>query len=839
MRRNLSSVILSCFLTALSLPSAAQLPSSGITTYAGTRWWWMGSAVDSLNLEWNLGELRDHGIRTVEITPLYGVKGNERNELRFLSPEWMHALRVTEEIASRDSMEVDLNNGTGWPFGGPWITLDEAACKAVFVDTLVDKAANINKIAFAVPEKEQKTSRFYAAHAFPSDIKGKKRVIALYAGRTRQKVKRAAPGGEGWVIDHFDRRAVHDFLAHIDSAFAASHTPYPTTFFNDSYEVYGANWTPTLPEEFQKRRGYSLIDNLDKLLDGDAEVVSDYRETLSDMLYENFTQQWVAWAHSHGVKVRNQAHGSPANLLDLYGAVDIPEIEGFGLSNFGIRGLRTDSSFTRKNFSDVSMLKYAPSAAHVMGKQLTSSETFTWLTEHFRTSLSQMKPDLDLMYTCGVNRMFFHGTCYSPKDEPWPGWKFYASIDMSPTNSIWHDAPYLMQYIQRCQRLLQWGKPDNDFLIYLPVRDMWKKNTKSLLMMFDINSMARKAPEFIRAVMEIDSLGYGTDYISDRQMAKVRKIVKNASAGNATSTDTVLITEGGTEYKGLIDPRKPIDAERLLKMAQPEELRSQLGLRYIRRNNPYGHHYFIANLTSGDVDDYVRISVPWKDAVWYNPMTDEYNNIEEKDGKIRVSLLSGESRFLLVFDEERHDAMPFLSVNGTAPALHRNNASKVIDTPWTLSFTETAPKVSRTWTLPHPQTWETLDDDSVRTTMGTGIYTTTIELSKTDAQKRWAIDLGDVRESARVYINGRFIGCAWAAPFILNTNGTLRKGRNEIRIEVTNLPANRIADMDRRGIPWRKMKDINVVSINYKRTTYANWTPMKSGLNSEVKLVEY
>lgn len=173
------------------------------------------------------------------------------------------------------------------------------------------------------------------------------------------------------------------------------------------------------------------------------------------------------------------------------------------------------------------------------------------------------------------------------------------------------------------------------------------------------------------------------------------------------------------------------------------------------------------------------------------------------------------------------------------PVLHRDNACKVIDTPWTLSFTETAPKVSRTWTLPHPQTWETLDDDSVRTTMGTGIYTTTIELSKTDAQKRWAIDLGDVRESARVYINGRFIGCAWAAPFILNTNGTLRKGRNEIRIEVTNLPANRIADMDRRGIPWRKMKDINVVDINYKKTTYANWTPMKSGLNSEVKLVEY
>ena len=123
--------------------------------------------------------------------------------------------------------------------------------------------------------------------------------------------------------------------------------------------------------------------------------------------------------------------------------------------------------------------------------------------------------------------------------------------------------------------------------------------------------------------------------------------------------------------------------------------------------------------------------------------------------------------------------------------------------------------------------------------MGTGVYTTTIKLDKAEAKKHWAIDLGDVRESARVYINGKFIGCAWAAPFILDTDGALHKGRNEIRIEVTNLPANRIADMDRHGVKWRKMKEINVVDINYKHTTYAGWAPVKSGLNSDIKLVEY
>ena len=121
--------------------------------------------------------------------------------------------------------------------------------------------------------------------------------------------------------------------------------------------------------------------------------------------------------------------------------------------------------------------------------------------------------------------------------------------------------------------------------------------------------------------------------------------------------------------------------------------------------------------------------------------------------------------------------------------------------------------------------------------MGTGIYTTQVKLSKADIRTPWMIDLGDVRESARVYINGQMIGCAWAVPFILDCRNALKAGQNEIRIEVTNLPANRIADYDRKGIKWRKMEEINVVDINYKRTTYDHWELIPSGLNSQVRLI--
>ena len=812
-------ILLLC--STFAVVHAQQWPTPRPEAKAGTRWWWLGSAVDKDNLQWNLSEYARVGIGAVEITPLYGVQGNDAHNIPFLSPQWMQALKEVQDIARPLGIEVDMNCGTGWPFGGPQVPLEQAACKAVFKDTVING----------------------------------KTVYSVETDRTRQKVKRAAPGGEGWVVDHFDRQAVKNYLERFEKAFAASGVPYPHTFFNDSYEVYRANWTPTLFDEFQKRRGYDLRQHLPELLgdvDDGNQVLADYRETLSDLLYENFTLQWVSWAHQHGVKVRNQAHGSPANLLDLYAAVDIPEIEGFGLSEFGIKGLRTDPGMTRKNFSDVSMLKYAPSAAHVTGKPLTSSETCTWLTEHFRTSLSQIKPDLDLMFTCGVNHVYFHGSCYTPKDDPWPGWKFYASIDMSPTNSIWRDAPYLMQYIERCQSFLQLGQPDNDFLVYLPVRDMWRirgprndddkqaskqrRNGEDLLMQFDIHTMDEKAPQFIRSILAIDSLGYDCDYISDRQLARVRVV------------DGQLVTEGGTRYKALIIPTGttidsrlqallgPItsyvihgeDAATLARYAKTETMKSQLGLRAIRRSNDEGFHYFIANLTPRDIDGDVMLAVPFKSAIWYDPMTGDITPAAANNGQVHITLRSGESRILQVSDKRTAANVP-----PTLPPLHTEAIT--LQGPWKLSFIEEAPKVGQTFQLNRVQTWEELSPETA-ITMGTGVYETTFSLTKEQARQHWMIDLGDVRESARVYINGQFLGCAWAVPFVLDCRDALKKGDNQLRIEVTNLPANRISDMDRRGIPWRKMKEINVVDINYKKTTYETWEPMKSGLNGEIKL---
>ena len=244
-------------------------------------------------------------------------------------------------------------------------------------------------------------------------------------------------------------------------------------------------------------------------------------------------------------------------------------------------------------------------------------------------------------------------------------------------------------------------------------------------------------------------------------------------------------------------------------------------MKMIRRKVGDGYRYFVSNLTPNDVEREVALAAT--------------------GGSVSVSLRSGESCFI--------DALPDGKATVVYPAgelqpgrgrTERGRTALLADltgNKWSLRFIESQPAFDEEITLDGLKTWEALPYDSLSTLMGTGVYETTFSLSSADAAKgSYQLDLGDVRESARVVINDTYIGCAWCVPFTLDFDGLLREGENTIRIEVTNLPANRIAEYDRQGRPWRKFNEINVVDINYKRTTYAGWTPMPSGLNSYVRI---
>ncbi|MDE5997458.1 MAG: glycosyl hydrolase family 2 [Muribaculaceae bacterium] len=866
------------------------------------RWWWQGSAVDREGLTYNLEEFARQGMGGFEITPIYGVQGNEDNDIPYLSDKWMDMLRHVTDESRRLGLQPEMNNGTGWPFGGPEVTENESAQKLIIERWNV---ASGKKLTAKIEPQEERQRQFATVEKViavngttriditdklkkdgtlnwtaPKD--GNWEVYALFAGRTFQKVKRAAPGGEGYVVNHYDSVAVKKYLDRFDLAFTGKEDTFPKVMFNDSYEVYGSDWTKGLFEEFAKDHGYRLEQFLPEFADTENQtelrgrIVRDYRFTLARILRENFTDLWTRWAHSHGAKIRNQSHGSPANIIDLYAIVDIPECESFGRSELNIPGLHPTGD-SRHSDADPAVLKFASSAAHIAGKPLVSAETLTWLTEHFHTSLSVAKPEIDQMLAAGVNHIFFHGATYSPKGVDFPGWLFYASVNMSPTNTIWKDADALFKYIARCQAFLTAGTPDSDVLLYFPIDDIWQRQD-GIYMMFDIHSMDKKMPDVKAMVGELVKAGLDPDYLSDALIADL-----------SVAADGKIISKGGNAYKAIIVPPvnfMPIETLKALKhlkdeggnviftenlpkdvpgLGNLEERRAELeslkkdmatpakdiqaairmtgttpemlrtkGVSLLRRSNEIGgHNYFLALLDENNINGWETLAVPAESVMIFDPLTGKKGKAKTRKGpngttEILLQVDPGQSLLLKTFPTD---------INVEEWKYYEKGEPIIIDKGWSITFLESQPSIEGTFETDSLTAWTNLPIEAAKINTGTGRYKVSFELPKEIDADEWLLDLGDLRESASVKVNGKDAGKVWSVPFTIEIGNYLNPGTNILEIDVTNLPANRIADYDRKGKKWKIFKDANIASVIGKKIVdYSDWETVPSGLNSEVKL---
>lgn len=783
------------------------------------RWWWLGSAVDREGLRYNLEEFADKGFGGVEITPLYGVKGNEANDREYLSPEWMEALKMTMEESARLGLQTDMSNCSGWPFGGPWIDADHAAGTFCFDDGVTSVS-----------------------------MKG-----------TGQMVKRAGPGAEGLVMDHYSKEALQQYLEPFDKAFSESGCPWPATMFNDSFEVYGAGWTDELPQAFARQHGYRIEDHLKAFArnDGSPEsekVIADYRSTLSSLYMDNFVKPWSGWVRSHGMITRHQAHGAPANLIDVYAEADIPECEAFGQSPFDIKGLHR-SGPTRLNDSDPAVFKFASSAAHLTDRKFTSCETLTWLTEHFNSTLALCKPELDLVFASGVNHVFLHGAPYSPKDTPFPAWKFYATVNLSPTNpSMWDVCGPLVDYITRCQAFLSAGSSDADFLLYFPEQDIWHHRFPTQFMQLDIHKMNMTMPLFKQDVLSILDAGYDVDYISDKFISSLDVL-----------PDGSLLTRTGTIYKGLVLPSETrympdstrcrinslkASGARIMNIGdisssgvQPETLMQVEGIHMVRRLNEVGgRNYFIANLGPADLDTTITLSCKAETVEFFDAMSGKKGIAESSsraDGRteVRLQLQSGASMLVKCFPYKAECPEKWQYLGQELATLDLTEGA------WTLKFLKSEPAMPQDeYSLERIVPWTELEGGTVNEAAAS--YSRTFQLSADQLDGAEAVlEMDDVRESAEVTVNGKAAGILIAAPFSMRIGDLLQPGTNTISITVRNLPANRIAQMDREGREWRIFKDVNIAAVRSRQVvtyeqedSYAHWATVPSGLNSTVRI---
>jgi alpha-L-rhamnosidase len=503
------------------------------------RWWWFGPAVTKAQLEREMILMKEGGIGGFEVQPVYPlVLDNEAAGIKilpFLSDEFLDALRFTSDKARELGLRFDLTLGSGWPFGGPTVSIDHAAGRLRYEHVRIDTNSKFVKVpsigagekllavflarvegsSFAPDSVRELSNIKDGIVELSADASGQsgdksphsKEVLFFMSSRTGMQVKRPAVGAEGFVLDHMNRAATDSYLKTVgDHLLQAFGTNPPYSVFCDSLEVYNSDWTSDFLEEFKKRRGYDLKPHLPELVNEMGPQTKGLRRdwglTLTELLNERFLAPMQQWAKRNRTLFRIQAYGVPAATISSNAFADIPDGEG-------------------AQWKIVRAARWASSASHLYSRPVTSSETWTWLhSPSFRATPLDVKAEADVHFLQGINQLIGHGWPYTAPGVEYPGWRFYAAGVFNDKNPWWIVMPDLAKYLQRVSFLMRQGQPANDVALYLPNDDGWAHMTPGNPHLIDV-LRERVGPDLMPAVFEA---GYNLDFFDDESLRQVGRV---------------------------------------------------------------------------------------------------------------------------------------------------------------------------------------------------------------------------------------------------------------------------------------------------------------------------
>jgi hypothetical protein len=415
--------------------------------------------------------------------------------------------------------------------------------------------------------------------------------------------------------------------------------------------------------------------------------------------------------------------------------------------------------------------------------------------------------------------------------------------------------------------MLQSGTHDNDLLVYWPIHDLWSR-PEGLNLNLTVHGPTWMSEQPVgHTASELKRLGYAFDFVSDRMLETVevrdgrlaapggdyqallipplrfipestaRRLASMARAG-ATVVFEDDLPEDVPGYARLEERRKGLaEAEDLLReyasvgcrldqLPVRRETMAELGLEFVRRRIDSDTWYFVANHTASDLRAWGTLTAPFTAVAWYDPVNGDGALLPERGGQVLLQLDSGQTCIL--------------HASGTAVDLPLKPVYNLGDTPrllsgtWRVEFIDGGPSLPEPYRTGELGSWTEAPDEAAQAFAGTARYT--LEFTHEDKADDWILDLGDVRESARVRLNGTDLGVCFCLPFRLSAGAALHQGSNLLEIEVTNLSANRIRALDRSGADWRIMRDANIVNVHYQAFEPAQWPLTDSGLLGPVTL---
>ncbi|WP_440962747.1 glycosyl hydrolase [Massilia sp. GER05] len=846
------------------------------------RWWWFGPAVVKPELEREILAMKAGGIGGFEIQPVYPMELDDAargiHNVPYLSPEFLDAVSFANRTGRANGMRVDMTLASGWPYGGPQVTVGEAAARLrqAVVDVPVGAASfplpaimNGEKLIAAfigsgvdpaalTPLQVQAGADGRAAIA-PADAPRK--VVVYIASRTGQQVKRAALGAEGFVLDHLSRKAVDHHLATVAEPLmkAFGDTP-PYAVFSDSLEVYNTDWTDDFAAEFKRRRGYDIVPHLPAVFTGqgpDAPALRrDWALTQTELVNERYLTPIDAWAKKHGTQFRSQTYGEPAVSLSSNRLVALPEGEG-------------------PQFREFSFTRLATSAGHLYGRPVISAETWTWLhSPAFAATPLDMKVEADRMLLEGVNQFIGHGWPYTPPGTIEPGYAFYAAAVFNDHNPWWNVMPDVTGYLTRMSWLMRQGEPANQVAVLLPNDDVYAAlvpgkvslsaemhthvtpaltaqildagqnldytDAEAILALgvrhpvLVLPHVMRLAPEvidklaaFVRGGGHIIAVGGAPSLapgyrdaarVSAAVAAKAQALFASPNVHTVANDDAV-----GAALRAVLAPDMKLSAQA-----------SDVG--FVRRKLRDADIYFIANTSNRPVHAQASFAAVRKAAAWIDP---DSGRMTAATLPASLDLAPYESRVLVLAD-----ALP----SAPAPVAATMEIAD-LGRDWSLRF----PGKAQAQRLAALRSWT--DDEATRYFSGVATYEKDVELTAAQLRSpRLVLDFGTgtplesapkvpagmramfdspVREAAQVYVNGRRAGAVWHPPYAVDVTGYLRPGRNRIEVRVANLALNALAG--------HALPDYRLLSARYGQRFVPQDTaliaPQPAGLLGPVKLL--
>ncbi|GAA0880187.1 hypothetical protein GCM10009119_31570 [Algoriphagus jejuensis] len=675
---------------------------------------------------------------------------------------------------------------------------------------------NVKKSDEDLIEKSQVidlTSKLQTDGSITWDVpSGKWRIMRFGYSLTGRQNHPASPEATGLEVDKLDEEAVRRYINHYldlyESATGGKLGPGGLEYMIlDSYEAGHMNWTADFSDEFEKRRGYSLVSYLPILTgrlvtsrEESEKFLWDFRKTIGEMIADNHYDVIGEELKKRGMKRYTESHENKriylADGMDVKRHADIP------MSAMWTPGsLAGGANEEVRSEADI---RESASVANIYGKPFVAAESMTSVGRPFQEYPERLKRTADLELASGLNRFVIHTSVHQPLDDKKPGFSLGPFGQYFSRQETWSGmAKAWIDYLGRSSYLLQQGKNVADILYFYGENNniTWVSRNKlpdipagyefdyvnatALLEAIQPENGKLKAPS--GATYEVLMLDESAILMSYAVLEKLKVL---ADAGvpivGQKPKKSPSISDDAADFEALateIWSKKNVNTS-LVVPTHPDVVISETDHKILfrHRKTANGEIYWLNNRSVDPTSANVSFRVTGKKPTLWNPINGEVKEVsyEIKDGRTHLALnFESWDAFFVIFQEST-------AQNSFSLASKKETLEREIGGTWQVNFGD---KKSEFTDL---VSWHQSADSAIKYFSGTASYTNSFELDAVNPGSSYYLDLGSVKNLAEVWLNGQNMGIVWKTLFKLDVTQALKRGENKVEIKVVNTWVNRL-----------------------------------------------